>query len=85
MKASFNENNFSTFLSDLISGRSALEDLKGKITFKNADPWDGKDAKPLEEVSLLKIKLFVLKTLYFNRRHPLVLLKICEKMRHLLR
>jgi hypothetical protein len=51
MKASFNENNFSTFLSDLINGRSALEDLKGKITFKNVDPWDGQDAKPLEEVS----------------------------------
>ena len=53
MKAAFDEEKFGGFLSDLISGRAALEDLKKKPGFKKADTWDGKDAKPLEEVNNL--------------------------------
>lgn len=49
MKGAFNENSFSGFLSDLISGRSSLDDLKQKITVKTVDKWDGKDAPKIEE------------------------------------
>jgi hypothetical protein len=41
MKGSFDESSFSGFLSDLISGRVGLEDLKTKPVFKKVDSWDG--------------------------------------------
>jgi len=49
MKASFNSDNFSSFLSDLMSGRTSLDDLKTKLAFKKVDAWDGNDAKPIED------------------------------------
>lgn len=52
MKASFSENNFSEFLSDLMSGRTGLDDLKAKLSFKSSEAWDGKDATPIEEEGL---------------------------------
>ena len=48
----FNEEKLGSFLSDLLSGRVSLDDLKTKLAVKKADKWDGKDAKPMEEVSL---------------------------------
>ena len=50
MKAAFDEEKLSGFLSDLISGRAALDDLKKKIIIKKADKWDGNDAPPLEVI-----------------------------------
>ena len=51
MKASFNQENFSTFCNEVISGRVLLDDLKTKIVVKKADAWDGEDAKPIQEES----------------------------------
>ena len=51
MKGSFSESKTSDFLSDLMSGRVGLEDLKQKIQIKKVDLWDGKDAPKIEEVS----------------------------------
>jgi hypothetical protein len=48
MKGAFDEDKLSTFLSDLISGRAGLEDLKNKPEFKKVDKWDGKDAPVIE-------------------------------------
>lgn len=48
MKGVFEEDKLAGFLSDLISGRAALDDLKVKPQFKKADKWDGNDAAPLE-------------------------------------
>lgn len=50
MKGSFDEDKLAGFLSDLISGRATLDELKNKPAFKKADKWDGKDAPPLELV-----------------------------------
>jgi protein disulfide-isomerase A6 len=55
LKGSFNQDRLADFLSDLLSGRVSLEDIKGKIVVKPADKWDGQDAKPIEEVRLLEI------------------------------
>jgi hypothetical protein len=44
MKAAFSGETLGSFLSDLMSGRVGLDDLKTKPTFKKADKWDGKDA-----------------------------------------
>ena len=52
LKGAFNEEKLGSFLSDLLSGRVSLDDLKTKLAVKKADKWDGKDAKPMEEVSL---------------------------------
>jgi len=49
MKGSFDESNFSGFLSDLISGRVGLDDLKTKPVFKKVDNWDGNDAPRIDE------------------------------------
>lgn len=49
MKAAFNGDTLGSFLSDLMSGRVALDDLKTKPAFKKADKWDGKDAQPVVE------------------------------------
>lgn len=48
MKAAFDEEKLSAFLSDLISGGVALDDLKKKPEFKKSNKWDGKDAPPIE-------------------------------------
>lgn len=53
MKAAFSEESLGDFLSNLMSGRVGLDDLKSKPAFKKADKWDGKDAKPIEEVSAI--------------------------------
>ena len=50
MKAAFDEDKLADFLSDLISGRAALDDLKKQPSFKKADKWDGNDAPPLEVI-----------------------------------
>jgi protein disulfide-isomerase A6 len=50
LKGSFTEAKFSDFLSDLMSGRVGLDDLKSKVVIKKADKWDGKDAQPIQEV-----------------------------------
>jgi protein disulfide-isomerase A6 len=50
LKGSFSEDKLGDFLSDLMSGKVSLDDLKAKLAIKKADKWDGKDAKPLEEV-----------------------------------
>lgn len=53
LKGSFSDEKLSDFLSDLMSGRVALDDLKQKkITIKKADKWDGKDAQPIIEEPL---------------------------------
>ena len=49
MKAAFSGDSLSNFLSDLMSGRVGLDDLKGKLAIKKADKWDGQDAKPIVE------------------------------------
>lgn len=49
MKGAFDDSNFNGFLSDLISGRTALDDLKQKLTFKKVDKWDGNDAAPIDD------------------------------------
>ena len=49
MKGSFDESSFSGFLSDLISGRVGLDNLKNKPAFKNVDSWDGEDAPKIDE------------------------------------
>jgi hypothetical protein len=51
MKAAFNGETLSNFLTDLMSGRVSLDDLKGKLAIKKADKWDGKDAQPIVEES----------------------------------
>lgn len=48
MKAAFDENSFSNYLSDLLTGKVGLEDFKTKVVFKTVDAWDGKDAPPME-------------------------------------
>jgi len=50
LKGSFSEEKLGDFLSDLMSGKVSLDDLKTKLAIKKSDKWDGKDAKPLEEV-----------------------------------
>lgn len=50
LKGSFNESKLTDFLSDLMSGKVGLDDLKNKLALKKADKWDGEDAKPIEEV-----------------------------------
>lgn len=50
LKGSFSEEKLADFLSDLMSGRVALDDLKSKLAIKKADKWDGKDAQPIIEV-----------------------------------
>jgi hypothetical protein len=50
LKGSFSEDKLGDFLSDLMSGKVSLDDLKTKLAIKKADKWDGNDAKPLEEV-----------------------------------
>ena len=47
MKAAFSGDGLNNFLSDLMSGKVGLDDLKGKIVVKKADKWDGMDAKPI--------------------------------------
>mmetsp|Transcript_30822 Transcript_30822/g.30328 ORF Transcript_30822/g.30328 Transcript_30822/m.30328 type:complete len:161 (+) Transcript_30822:796-1278(+) len=49
MKGAYDESNFNSFLSGLISGGVSLDDLKKKVAVKKADKWDGEDAKPIEE------------------------------------
>ena len=49
MKGSFDDASYSGFLSDLISGRVGLDDLKAKPVFKKADNWDGQDAPKIDE------------------------------------
>ena len=49
MKAAFNGDTLGGFLADLISGRVSLDDLKGKVTIKKTDKWDGLDAQPVVE------------------------------------
>jgi hypothetical protein len=41
MRAAFDEKKFGDFLSDLIIGKTSLEELKAKMTFKKADAWNG--------------------------------------------
>jgi hypothetical protein len=53
MKASFSDDKLSSFLSDLISGRVGLDDLKTKIAIKKADSWNGLDAAPIQEVRVI--------------------------------
>lgn len=50
LKGSFSDDKVADFLSDLMSGRVALDDLKQKLAIKKADKWDGKDAQPIVEV-----------------------------------
>lgn len=50
LKGSFSDDKLSDFLSDLMSGRVALDDLKQKLVIKKADKWDGNDAQPIIEV-----------------------------------
>jgi len=52
MRGSFSESNFNDFLSDLLIGRGGLTNLPGKISWKKADKWDGKDAPVIEESPL---------------------------------
>jgi protein disulfide-isomerase A6 len=66
MKGAFNEDKLATFLSDLISGRASLDDLKTKPEFKKADLWDGKDAAPIEEVIILLFSLIENNTINFR-------------------
>lgn len=47
LKGSFSEGKLADFLSDLMSGRVGLDDLKSKIVVKKTDKWDGKDAQPV--------------------------------------
>ena len=54
MKAAFDEKSYDSFLTDLISGGASLEDFKQPLKFKKVQAWDGKDATPLEDVSLLQ-------------------------------
>jgi len=44
LKGSFSEDKLADFMSDLMSGRGSLDDLKSKFAIKSADKWDGKDA-----------------------------------------
>lgn len=50
LKGSFSDDKLADFLSDLMSGRVALDDLKQKLAIKKADKWDGKDAQLIVEV-----------------------------------
>lgn len=59
MKGSFAEDRINDFLSDLINGKASLEDLKGKLQFKKADKWDGKDAPPLDVSLFIKICIII--------------------------
>lgn len=52
LKGAFSEEKLAGFLSDLMSGRVGLDDLKQKLAFKNADSWDGKDAQLIIEVRI---------------------------------
>lgn len=47
LKGSFNEAKLTDFLSDLMSGKVGLDDLKNKFAVKKADKWDGNDAQPI--------------------------------------
>ena len=67
LKGSFNQERLSDFLSDLMSGRVSLEDLKSKPAIKQADKWDGNDATPYQEV----IKIKSLSIIGIIRRGPL--------------
>ena len=49
MKSSFSEADLSSFVHNLISSGSGLEKLRVELAFKKVDPWDGKDASPVEE------------------------------------
>ena len=48
MKASFDEEKYNNFLSDLITGGIPLDDFTQPLKFKKVDPWDGKDAPKIE-------------------------------------
>lgn len=50
LKGSFSDDKLADFLSDLMSGRVALDDLKQKLAIKKADKWDGKDSQLIVEV-----------------------------------
>ena len=70
MKGAFNESNLSQFLNDLINGKAVLEEIKTEIKFKKADKWDGKDAKPLDEVNLIEIIIIRVLQRSYERHHP---------------
>jgi len=55
MKAAFNEDNFSEFLTGLMIGKESLEDLLKPIEIKKRDKWDGKDAPPLEAIEEVRL------------------------------
>lgn len=50
LKGSFSDDKLADFLSDLMSGRVSLDDMKQKLAIKKSDKWDGKDAQPIVEV-----------------------------------
>ena len=52
MTASFNKENFSSFLTKVTTGAARVSDLpKTGFGFKKATAWDGKDAAPIVEDS----------------------------------
>ena len=52
MTASFNKENFSSFLTKVTNGSSRVSDLpKNGFSFKKTAAWDGKDAAPIIEDS----------------------------------
>lgn len=52
MRGGYSVKDIKQFCSDLMTGRSRLEDLKKKMVFKKVDKWDGKDAPVIEEEPL---------------------------------
>ena len=52
MTAAFNKENFSNFLTKVMSGSARVSDLpKNGYSFKKSSAWDGLDAAPLIEDS----------------------------------
>ncbi|TNV74553.1 hypothetical protein FGO68_gene16110 [Halteria grandinella] len=51
LKGSFSETKLAEFLAELMSGKVALDDLKGKVVIQKAGKWDGSDLEPIKEES----------------------------------
>lgn len=53
MRSSFSADNLNEFLSGVLIGKGGLAKLRGDITVKKSEKWNGEDAPPLEDDSYL--------------------------------
>lgn len=53
MRSSFSADNVNEFLSGVLIGKGGLAKLRGEITIKKSEKWNGEDAPPLEDDSYL--------------------------------